>query len=160
MGYKQKSGILQRAGYDKDATSPFPQKTDSTSGDKLPSYNVTTYDASASASGGGSSSSSNSSSQNLSTDNLAKRKSTLKDLGSNFKPTKEQTAAANAEVARLKALDAKNAAALPISSGFPNLLAGVLPNILASRSGSFLMALSIILDSINPGAMLLNRIPV
>jgi len=64
MGYKQKSGILQRAGYDKDATSPFPQKTDSTSGDKLPSYNVTTYDASASASGGGSSSSSNSSNSN------------------------------------------------------------------------------------------------
>jgi hypothetical protein len=25
MGYKQKSGPLQRAGYDKDATSPFPQ---------------------------------------------------------------------------------------------------------------------------------------
>jgi hypothetical protein len=69
MGYKQKSGILQRAGYDKDATSPFPQKTDSTSGDKLPSYNVTTYNASASASGGGSSSSSNSSNSNSSNSN-------------------------------------------------------------------------------------------
>lgn len=32
MGYKQKSGILQRAGYNKDATSPFPQ-VDETSGE-------------------------------------------------------------------------------------------------------------------------------
>jgi len=32
MGYKQRSGPLQRAGYDKDATSPFRQETDSTSG--------------------------------------------------------------------------------------------------------------------------------
>ena len=35
MGYKQKSGLLQRAGYDKDATSPFRQETDTTR--KLPS---------------------------------------------------------------------------------------------------------------------------
>lgn len=53
MGYKQQLGPLRRAGYDKDATSPFPQKTDSTSGDKLPSYDVTTYDASASGGGSG-----------------------------------------------------------------------------------------------------------
>ena len=38
MGYKQKLGSLQRAGYDKDATSPFPQKTDSTSGVELEEF--------------------------------------------------------------------------------------------------------------------------
>jgi hypothetical protein len=32
MGYKQQLGPLRRAGYDKDATSPFHQDTDSTSG--------------------------------------------------------------------------------------------------------------------------------
>ena len=34
MGYKQKSGPLQRAGYDKDATSPFRQQ-DETSGTRI-----------------------------------------------------------------------------------------------------------------------------
>lgn len=73
--------------------------------DKLPSYDTTTYNASASGSGGGSSS------QNLSTSNLSDYKSTLKDLGSDFKPTQAQTDAANATVARLKKLDRSNAAA-------------------------------------------------
>ena len=80
-------------------THPDPKK-----GDKLPSYDTTTYDASASGSGGGSST------QKLSTSNLSNYKSTLKDLGSGFKPTAEQTATANAEVARLKKLDESNAA--------------------------------------------------
>jgi len=73
-------------------------------GDKLPSYETTTYNASASGSDGGSSS------QNLSTSNLKNYQKELKDLGPNFKPTPEQTATANAEVARLKALDKANAA--------------------------------------------------
>lgn len=44
----------------------------------------------------------------LPTDNLSNYQSTLVDLGPDFKPTKEQTAAANAKVAELKALDEKN----------------------------------------------------
>jgi hypothetical protein len=86
-------------------THPDPKK-----GDKLPSYNTTTYNASASGSGGGSSS------QNLSTSNLSNYQSTLIDKGSGFKPTPEQTAKANAEVKRLKALDTSNAAANAASS--------------------------------------------
>ena len=43
-----------------------------------------------------------------STSNLSDYKSTLVDLGPDFKPTKEQTDAANAKVAELKKLDAKN----------------------------------------------------
>ena len=81
-------------------THPDPKK-----GDKLPSYETTTYNASASGSGSGSNS------QNLSTSNLSNYQSTLTDLGSDFKPTKEQTATANAKVAELKALDASNASA-------------------------------------------------
>lgn len=41
MGYKQKSGPLQRAGYDKDATSPFRQDNDSTSGEELKEFTGT-----------------------------------------------------------------------------------------------------------------------
>ena len=44
----------------------------------------------------------------LKTDNLEQYQAGLVDLGPDFKPTPEQTAAANAEVARLKALDEKN----------------------------------------------------
>lgn len=59
--------------------------------------------------GGGSTSTSTSSNQR-STSNLADYKSTLVDKGKDFKPTAQQTADANAEVARLTALDKKNAA--------------------------------------------------
>lgn len=99
-----------------DSTGPGDEKNKQKqdSADTLPSYDTTTYDASASASG--SSSSSSSSSKNLSTSNLSSYKSTLKDLGPDFKPTPEQTAAANAKVAKLKALDAANAAANKASS--------------------------------------------
>lgn len=105
MGYKQKSGPLQRAGYDKDATSPFRQDQDTSSGDILPSYVTTTYNANASGSGGGSSS------KKLSTSNLSDYQSTLINLPDGVKATKKQTAAANAKVAELKALDKANAAA-------------------------------------------------
>ena len=96
-----------------DSTGPGEEKNKEKkdSANTLPSYDTTTYDASASASGSGSSSNSN-----LSTNNLSSYKSTLKDLGPDFKPTPEQTAAANAKVAKLKALDAANAAANKASS--------------------------------------------
>ena len=99
-----------------DSTGPGDEKNKQKqdSSNTLPSYDTTTYDASASASG--SSSSSNSSSTNLSTNNLSNYQSTLKDLGPDFKPTPEQTAAANKKVAELKALDAKNATANAASS--------------------------------------------
>ena len=67
-------------------------------------------------SGGGSSSSSSnttgggSSSSTQSTDNLKNYKAGLVDLGADFKPTPEQTAAANAKVAELKKKDAAAAA--------------------------------------------------
>ena len=38
MAYKQKLGPLRRAGYDKDAASPFHQDTDSTSGVELDEF--------------------------------------------------------------------------------------------------------------------------
>jgi hypothetical protein len=68
-------------------------------------------------SGGGSSSSSSnttgggSSSSRQSTDNLKNYQAGLVDLGSDFKPTAEQTRAANARVAELKKKDADAAAA-------------------------------------------------
>ena len=68
-------------------------------------------------SGGGSTSSSSnttgggSSSSTQSTDNLKNYQAGLVDLGSGFKPTAEQTAAANAKVAELKKKDAAAAAA-------------------------------------------------
>ena len=68
-------------------------------------------------SGGGSSSSSlnttgsESSSATLATDNLKKYQAGLVDLGPDFKPTKEETARANARVAELKKKDATAASA-------------------------------------------------
>jgi len=101
---KANNGPLPQSGLNYGAPLQFHGE-EHNSGDSLPSYDTTTYNASASSSGGGSSS------QNLSTSNLSDYKSTLKDLGSGFTPTKEQTAAANAKVAKLKALDRSNAAA-------------------------------------------------
>lgn len=101
---KANNGPMPQSGLNYGAPLKFHGE-EHDSGDKLPSYNTTTYNASASGSGSGSSS------QNLSTSNLSDYKSTLIDKGPDFKPTPEQTAEANANVARLKALDRSNAAA-------------------------------------------------
>lgn len=100
---KANNGPMPQSGLNYGAPLEFHGK-DHDSGDSLPSYETTTYNANASSSGGGSSS------QNLSTSNLSDYKSTLVDKGSDFKPTPEQTAEANANVARLKALDRSNTA--------------------------------------------------
>jgi len=101
---KPNNGPLPQSGLNYGAPLKFHGK-DHDPGDKLPSYDTTTYTASASGSGGGSSS------QQLSTSNLSDYQSTLIDKGPDFKPTQAQTDAANAKVARLKALDRSNAAA-------------------------------------------------
>lgn len=106
---KANTGPLPQSGLNYGAPLQFHGKEHNSS-DSLPSYDTTTYNANASGSGGGSSS------QNLSTSNLSNYQSTLKDLGSGFTPTPEQTAEANATVARLKKLDRTNAAANAASS--------------------------------------------
>ena len=101
---KANNGSMPQSGLNYGAPLQFHGK-EHDSDNSLPSYDTTTYNANASGSGSGSTS------QNLSTNNLSNYQSTLKDLGSDFKPTPEQTAAANAKVARLKALDRSNASA-------------------------------------------------
>jgi hypothetical protein len=101
---KANNGPMPQSGLNYGAPLKFHGK-EHDSGDNLPSYDTTTYNANASASGSGSSS------QNRSTSNLSDYQSTLVDKGSDFKPTQAQTDAANANVARLKALDRSNAEA-------------------------------------------------
>jgi len=99
---KANNGPMPQSGLNYGAPLKFHGK-EHDSGDNLPSYDTTTYNASASGSGSGSTS------QNLSTSNLSDYQSTLVDKGPDFKPTQAQTDAANANVARLKALDRSNA---------------------------------------------------
>ena len=124
MGYNQSFGAARMGGYAKGAAkvanimnfgaSKYGHYGAADSGHggveghDHPTKTITSRDTSG---GGGSASNSSttgggSSSSTQSTDNLSSYQSGLKDLGSSFKPTPAQTAAANAKVAELKKKDA------------------------------------------------------
>ena len=96
--------IKESYGVDKIDDPDPPVKNPKTI-NELPSYTKKSYTGSTSSTGGGGETSSK-----KSTNNLSNYQSTLVDKGSNFKPTKAQTAEANAKVASLKKLDQNNAA--------------------------------------------------
>lgn len=143
MGYSQSFGAARVNGYTKGAAKVANIMSFGASkymkhgaadtghggpvGHTHPTKTITSRDTS----GGGSTSSSSSttgggsSSSTQSTDNLANYQAGLKDLGPDFKPTAEQTAAANAKVAELKKKDeaakAANAANVTSSSSSSNV---------------------------------------
>jgi len=129
MGYSQSFGAARMNGYAKGAAkvanimsfgaSKYMKHGAADTGHGGPeghTHPTKTIKSRTTSGGGSSSSSSNttgggSSSSTQSTDNLKNYQAGLVDLGSDFKPTPEQTAAANARVAELKKKDAAAAAA-------------------------------------------------